>query len=169
MANEVVARDLPSSGLQRIGLRLFTVYGPLGRPDMAVFRLLASSILGKSFHLTANLNVQRDFTYVDDVSKIIEGICKAISLPPIINVAGSNPFSLGELLEILEDQEIVVDVLRGNEDPLDSKVTHGSTETIRQFDLDVPQTHLRDGIQRTWEWMKRVDRRKIQEWYESSL
>ena len=70
-SNEIISKYLPRKETQRIGFRFFTVYGPWGRPDMAVFRLLASSILQEKFKLTANTSVMRDFTYVDDVSTVI--------------------------------------------------------------------------------------------------
>jgi len=51
LSNENIAKNLPFAGVERIGLRFFTVYGPWGRPDMAVFRLLASFLLGEEFLL----------------------------------------------------------------------------------------------------------------------
>ncbi len=170
LSNELVARDFPTRGIQRIGLRLFTVYGPLGRPDMAMFRLLASSVLGRKFELTANLSVKRDFTYIDDVADVVGRICRSSSsnLPKILNVAGSKPYSLQELLNIMEAHGINTEILACPEDPLDVKVTHGSTEVLSQHNLGVPQTKLIEGVRKTWEWMLGIDQGQIQEWYESS-
>ena len=72
VANEIMAMYFPRQSNQtRIGLRFFTVYGPWGRPDMAVSRLLASGYKERPFVLTANLDLIRDFTYVEDVAPAI--------------------------------------------------------------------------------------------------
>jgi UDP-glucuronate 4-epimerase len=170
ISNELVAQYLPSRGTQRVGLRFFTVYGPLGRPDMAVYRLLASSLLGEPFSLTADLETSRDFTYVDDVAKnIVELVVTTKSeLPRILNVAGSRPYSLNNVLEILDSANIKVKIRRNESDPLDSKITHGSTELLSKYDFTIPQTTLNDGLHSTWQWMQSCDISKIRSWYDYS-
>ena len=68
ISNELIAKHYPTNQLQIFGLRFFTVYGPWGRPDMAVFRLIAAGLMERPFKLTANIELKRDFTFVDDVS-----------------------------------------------------------------------------------------------------
>ena len=71
-ANELMAHAYSSMyGLEAIGLRFFTVYGPYGRPDMALFKFTKNILAGKPIKLFNNGNHVRDFTYVDD---IVEGI-----------------------------------------------------------------------------------------------
>ena len=90
-ANELMAHAY--SHLYRIpatGLRFFTVYGPWGRPDMAMFIFAKAIIEGKPIRLFNHGNMRRDFTYVDDV---VEAIARLIDQPPQGNPAwsGSNP------------------------------------------------------------------------------
>jgi UDP-glucuronate 4-epimerase len=170
MSNELVAQYFPSNGTERVGLRFFTVYGPLGRPDMAVFRLLASSILGRTFNLTADLDTSRDFTFVNDVSLNIREIVnhEFSGIPRVLNVAGSKPYSLGDVLTILEEANIKVTLQSNESDPLDAKITHGSTSNLHKAGLTVPNTELREGLLATWEWMTNCDSDELRNWYEYS-
>lgn len=170
ISNELVAQYFPSNGTERIGLRFFTVYGPLGRPDMAVFRILASVILGESFKLTADLNTSRDFTFVDDVSLNIREIIgqQDSNLPKILNVAGSKPHTLSNVFELLEEFDIRINLNINARDPLDAKITHGSTVELQRAGLSVPKTSLRDGLLATWEWMKTCDLNELRKWYDYS-
>ena len=66
--------DLPTTGL-----RFFTVYGPWGRPDMALFKFTKSILEKKAINVFNFGNHTRDFTYIDD---IVEGIVKCLDQPP---------------------------------------------------------------------------------------
>ena len=167
LSNELIAKYLPAKNTQRIGLRFFTVYGPWGRPDMAVFRLLASSLLGDSFKLTASLEVKRDFTFVDDVSKVVHELINSkerMEGSQIFNVAGGNPYSLSELLTIMKSFDINVKYDSHSEDDLDLKLTHGSTDKLRSKGLSIPNTSLNVGIDKTWTWLKTQQPHTIREW-----
>ncbi len=76
--------------LPTTGLRFFTVYGPWGRPDMALFLFTKAIIEGKPIDVFNNGNMQRDFTYIDD---IIEGVLRVIDKVPIgdISWSGASP------------------------------------------------------------------------------
>lgn len=167
-SNELIAKYLPSpSGMNRIGLRFFTVYGPWGRPDMAVFRLLSSSILGREFKLTASMDTMRDFTFVSDVSRFVVSLCKTTEdgLPSdIFNVACGNPYSMRELFETLDKLGIQLDVKLDVVDELDVKLTHGSTLKIQRSGLHVPNTSLKVGIEQTLSWFSGLDKRDIESW-----
>jgi UDP-glucuronate 4-epimerase len=88
-ANELMAHayahlfDLPATGL-----RFFTVYGPWGRPDMAIWSFTAAIAEGRPIRLFNNGNIQRDFTYIDDV---VEEVVRLIEKP-----AAGNPAWSGE-------------------------------------------------------------------------
>ena len=83
-SNELMAHsysylyNLPSTGL-----RFFTVYGPWGRPDMALFKFTKNIIDGKSINVFNHGNHTRDFTYIDD---IVNGIIKTLDSPPTVNI-----------------------------------------------------------------------------------
>ena len=170
LSNENIAKNLPYAGVERIGLRFFTVYGPWGRPDMAVFRLLASALLGREFILTANLNVKRDFTFVTDVASTIHSIIQSAHSfeNEIFNVAGSNPYSLTQLFQLLDSHGISPNIVNSKADLMDVNLTHGSIEKLTQFGLSVPQTTLEVGIQKTWEWIQRIDNDDLRDWFEYS-
>ena len=77
-------------GLPTTGLRFFTVYGPWGRPDMALFLFTKAILEDKPIDVYNNGNMQRDFTYIDD---IVEGVVRVIDNPPTGNTlwSGKNP------------------------------------------------------------------------------
>lgn len=105
-------------GLPTTCLRFFTVYGPWGRPDMALFTFVRSILAGESIELYGHGQLMRDFTYVDDV---VEAVLELIPLAPApgqvhplsdslspvapwrtVNVAGSHPVLVRELVEAVE-------------------------------------------------------------------
>ncbi len=170
LSNELISTHLPANNTERIGFRFFTVYGPWGRPDMAVFRLLASSLLGEKFRLTANKDVVRDFTYVSDVINVL--LASLLSdqggtQNSILNISAGNPFTLDQLFKILEELEISVEVEEASSDPLDVKLTHGSVAKLQALELPVPLTHLRDGISETWNWTKTIPIEQLRVWFDN--
>ena len=106
-SNEIMAYSY--SSIYKIpitGLRFFTVYGPYGRPDMALFKFTKLMLSSKKIPLFNNGNHVRDFTYVDDV---VHSIKKLIDKPSnkrvpfnIFNVASSRPLSLKKFVTLLE-------------------------------------------------------------------
>jgi UDP-glucuronate 4-epimerase len=91
-------------GINCTGLRFFTVYGPWGRPDMALFKFAKLICANKSIPIFNKGNHSRDFTYVDD---IISGVIKAIDKPfkyEIINLGNSKPVSLNYIISRLEKE-----------------------------------------------------------------
>jgi UDP-glucuronate 4-epimerase len=170
LSNENIARNLPFRNTQRIGLRFFTVYGPWGRPDMAVFRLLASSLLGKDFVLTADLEVKRDFTYVSDVATTINSLLETTKplQSEIFNVAGSHPYTLSQLFTLLENHKMLPKIVRSSADLMDVKLTHGSIAKLNDFSLSIPDTTLDQGILETWQWIQSVSSNDLRDWFEYS-
>lgn len=96
--------------------RFFTVYGPWGRPDMALFRFTANTLAGKPIDVYNNGRMERDFTYIDD---LVEAICLLCEKPPrgpgepdpgaspvapyrVINIGNSQPVSLMAFIEAIE-------------------------------------------------------------------
>ncbi len=107
-------------GLPTTGLRFFTVYGPWGRPDMALFLFTKAILEGRPIDVFNHGNMMRDFTYIDD---IVEGIVRVIDNPPkgdpswsgvepdpsksrapyrIFNIGNSSPVGLMEFIEAIE-------------------------------------------------------------------
>ena len=91
--------------LPSIGLRFFTVYGPYGRPDMAMFKFSKAMLLSKPIEVYNNGQMIRDFTYIDD---IIDGIISCINLEiqndcKIYNLGRGCPIKLLDMIQILEE------------------------------------------------------------------
>lgn len=104
-ANELMANNYSDLfGIDSIGLRFFTVYGPWGRPDMAPYLFTKAIINGKSINVFNKGELYRDFTYVDD---IVDGIIKVVELNKkvghkILNIGNGNPIKLLHFITILE-------------------------------------------------------------------
>ena len=136
---------------------------------MAIFRILASVKLRKEFVLTASPEVKRDFTFVDDVSNVIEYLTRNVAARDehqVINVAGGNPYSLAELFSILEEMELKLSIRMGDADSLDVKLTHASVEKLESLGIPVPNTSLTQGVKKTFDWLKTIDDTKLREWFD---
>jgi UDP-glucuronate 4-epimerase len=158
VANEIMAQHYPRQEKHsRIGLRFFTVYGPWGRPDMAVSRLLVSGYKKRPFVLTANLDLVRDFTYVEDVTDVIEDLItvdvNGDDPHVILNVAGEAPRTMGELIDICQATGVPINISQGDINSLDVSLTHGSSEKLASMGIRTPKTNLELGIRKTAEWM----------------
>ncbi|TPK89486.1 NAD-dependent epimerase [Mesorhizobium sp. B2-4-17] len=121
-ANELMAHTYSHLfALPATGLRFFTVYGPWGRPDMALFIFAKAILAGEPIDVFNHGNMQRDFTYIDD---IVEGIVRVMRQPAtanpewtsaapdpatsnapfrIHNIGGNTPVQLSRLIDVLED------------------------------------------------------------------
>ncbi len=113
-ANELMAHTYSHLyGLPTTGLRFFTVYGPWGRPDMALFLFTDAILAGKPIKVFNHGDMSRDFTYVDD---IVEGVFRLIDAVPtkdnsesptgapyrLFNIGNSNPEGLMDMIATLE-------------------------------------------------------------------
>jgi UDP-glucuronate 4-epimerase len=106
-SNELIAHSYSHLfDLKTTGLRFFTVYGPWGRPDMAPYIFVKRISEGKSITVFNNGNMERDFTYVDD---IVEGVYKVIQGNSttdnykIYNIGNSNPVNLNDFIHTIEN------------------------------------------------------------------
>lgn len=89
-------------GIDSVGLRFFTVYGPWGRPDMAYFSFTKAILEGKPINLYNYGNMVRDFTYIDD---IIDGVISSLDLERgsfFFNLGNHKPESVNTLIELIE-------------------------------------------------------------------
>ena len=155
-ANELMAHayshlyDIPCTGL-----RYFTVYGPWGRPDMALF-LFTDAILNKRpINVYNHGNMKRDFTYIDD---IISGTIAAIDRPlpyEIFNLGNSDTIGLLEFIGIIEDvlglqaEKIFLPIQPG-----DVAETSADIEKSKKMLDFEPKTTLRDGIRKFVDWYR---------------
>ena len=104
-SNEVIAHSYHHLfGMNCTGLRFFTVYGPWGRPDMAMFSFTKAVIEGHTIQVFNNGEMYRDFTYIDD---IVDGVIKACEkcYPfEIFNLGNHEPVKLSYMVEVLEKE-----------------------------------------------------------------
>lgn len=158
-SNEMAANYFASEDFNTIGLRFFTVYGPWGRPDMAVLQFLGNALTGQNANLNASLDTLRDFTFVDDVTLLIAQVVshKGLRNSEILNVGGSTPRSLKELISILEDSGLKLNFTQNLKSNEDIRFTNASINKIAALGLTVPSMQLEEGIARTIKWIRSSD------------
>lgn len=91
-------------GINTTGLRFFTVYGPYGRPDMALFKFTKNILSDEPIEVYNHGNMERDFTYVDD---IVKGTVAAIDRPfryEVFNLGNNRPVKLTYFIELIEEE-----------------------------------------------------------------
>lgn len=157
-ANELMAHTYTHLyGLPTVGLRLFTVYGPWGRPDMAIWRFTEAMLRGKPIQVFNYGNMKRDFTYIDDA---VQGIIAALivtGLDPyeIINIGNHRPEPLLKIIGLLEE---VLGVKAEQEllplQPGDVPVTFADIHRARAKLGFQPSTPVETGIPRFVQWYK---------------
>jgi UDP-glucuronate 4-epimerase len=173
-ANELMAHTYSSLyGMPTTGLRFFTVYGPWGRPDMALFLFSKAILEGKPIDVFNYGKMQRDFTFVDD---IVEGISRLIDHVPtgspewsgarpdpgtsyapyrIFNIGNNNPVELMRFIEVLETelgrkaQKNLLPIQAG-----DVPSTYADVEDLARAVGFRPATPIEEGIKRFVAWYR---------------
>lgn len=164
--NEFIASYLPKKGISTIGLRFFTVYGPWGRPDMALMRFITAGLTNRAIPLTGNLETLRDFTYVDDIARIISELTtdQRFFKNERFNLAASNPQSLESILNILKDFGINCSYEQLEVSPLDAKITFGNTDKLKRFGINPPALDIQSGLAKTLKWVESQDLDELSSW-----
>lgn len=174
-ANELMAHtyshlfEIPTSGL-----RFFTVYGPWGRPDMALFLFTKAIIEGKPIDVFNNGNMKRSFTYIDD---IVEGVIRLLDHPPqpkpvvagqpqdpstsatapfhIYNIGSDKPETLMRYIEVLEEslgKKAIKNMLPMQ--PGDVAATWADVDDLKSAVGFEPKTSIEDGIKNFVDWYR---------------
>lgn len=165
-SNELMAHtyshlySIPSTGL-----RFFTVYGPYGRPDMAYYNFTKSILEGKPIDVYNNGDMQRDFTFIDD---IVNGLLRTLDNPPLLqssdytnaiaphklyNIGNNNPVSLRRFIGAIEKacgkkaKENLLPMQPG-----DVPITYADVDPLIADYGFQPSTTIEDGIQQFVEW-----------------
>lgn len=143
-------------GLAQTGLRFFTVYGPWGRPDMAYWLFTKAILAGEPIKVFNNGDMQRDFTYVDDVIRTVVNIVETGSdaaTHRIYNIGGSDPRPLKDFIAAIESavgqtaEKIMMPMQKGD-------VTRTSADVsalVRDYDY-AATTRMEDGVQAFVDW-----------------
>ena len=159
-SNEVMAHSYSYIyKLPCTGVRFFTVYGPFGRPDMALFKFTKNILNNHPIELYNNGNHFRDFTYVDD---IVDGIYSLIkkeskkSIPyEIFNIGNGTPKKLLDYLKHIEKN--LNKISKTKKLPLqtgDIVKTHSNINKLKKYTGYKPKTNIKIGISRFIEWYK---------------
>jgi len=136
-------------------LRFFTVYGPWGRPDMALFKFTKNILKGKPIEVYGEGNMRRDFTYISD---IVEGFVLALEKPlgyRIINLGAGKPVELMEFVRILEQAlgkkaEIELKPMQAG----DVRETHSDIRKARQLLGYRPEVSVSEGVPALVDWYR---------------
>ena len=146
-------------GIPTTGLRLFTVYGPFGRSDMAIFKFTKSILEKKIINLYNQGKNIRDFTYIDDVSKAVINIINKPSknhIPyQIFNIGSGKSLSNFKLLKLIEKNLNTKSVYLLNKAQLgDVKKTHSNNSLIRKKIRFIPKNSVKKGLKKFLKWYK---------------
>lgn len=173
-ANELMAHTYSHLyGLPTTGLRFFTVYGPWGRPDMALFLFTRAILAGQPIDVFNFGEMKRDFTYVDDIVEGVVRVLDRIAAPDpsydanradpatstapyrVFNIGNNNPVSLLHFIECIEaalGKKATLNLL-----PLQSgdvPATYANTDALRDWVGFVPATPIAQGIGRFVAWYR---------------
>ncbi len=173
-ANELMAHTYSHLyGLPATGLRFFTVYGPWGRPDMALFLFTRAMLAGEPIQVFNNGQMVRDFTYIDD---IVEGLLRVLDRPAepdpgfdpadpdpasswaphrVFNIGNSNPTPL---LDYIEAIEVALGITAEKQwlpmQPGDVPATAADTTALEAWTGFKPNTPVREGVARFVAWYR---------------
>ena len=141
------------------GLRYFTVYGPWGRPDMSPILFAQAIMQGKPIRVFNHGDMQRDFTYVDDV---VEGTLRVLGQPPsgtppyaLFNIGNHQPVALPDYIAALEaalGKKALTELAPMQ--PGDVPVTYADTERLARATGFAPSTPLEAGLEKFAAWFK---------------
>jgi nucleoside-diphosphate-sugar epimerase len=135
-------------------LRYFTVYGPGGRPDMSIFRFIKWIEEGSPLEIFGDGNQERDFTYIDDITKGTVKALKPLGFE-IINLGNNNPDKLSTAIQLIERYVGKEALFKYKEvHKADMKATWADIGKARKLLGWQPQVSLEEGIKRTVEWTK---------------
>ena len=173
-ANELLAHSY--SHLYRLptsGLRFFTVYGPWGRPDMAMFLFTKAILAGEPLQVFNNGDMERDFTYIDDIVEAVARVGDHIAAPNadwngdtpdpstsnapyrIYNIGNHSPVKLRRLIEILEEtlgKKASLKMLPMQ--PGDVMATYADVEDLARDVGFAPRTPIEVGVKRFVDWYR---------------
>ena len=173
-ANELIAHSYSHLyNLPCTGLRFFTVYGPWGRPDMALFLFTKAILEGRPIKVFNEGNMVRDFTYIDDIVECIFKLLEKIPSPDdlfnksepdpakswapyrVFNIGNSNPIPLMDYISALEKSlDINAEKIFLPMQPGDVKVTSADTKLIEEWVEFKPNTPIQEGINKFVYWYK---------------
>jgi len=176
LSNELLTPTLVQRSKTRArGIRLFTVYGPWGRPDMAYFRILTAALTGSEFVLFGDGNVERDFTYIDDVVSIVTKLSKDlqkrnIGFHDICNIGGGRPISINYLIqEISKIANKSIGIQRKSRNFGDSAKTMADSNYLESLIGNQVFTSIENGLEKFHNWcLASNNLNQLEDWVKST-
>ncbi|MBC3251271.1 protein CapI [Serratia fonticola] len=173
-ANELMSHSYSHLyGLPTTGLRFFTVYGPWGRPDMALFKFTKAILAGESIDVYNHGEMHRDFTYIDDIAEAVVRLQAIVPQPNanwtveqgspasssapyhVYNIGNSSPIKLMEYIHALEAAlGITAHKNMLPMQPGDVLDTSADTEELYQTIAFKPETSVDEGVKRFVDWYR---------------
>tara|TARA_B100000963_G_scaffold360234_1_gene390383 strand:+ start:7294 stop:8265 length:972 start_codon:yes stop_codon:yes gene_type:complete len=159
-SNEVLAYSYNNIyKIPMVGLRFFTVYGPLGRPDMAYFKFTDMIASGKEITIFNHGKMSRDMTYIED---IVDGIYSSIELKEfesesnfqIFNLGNNSPVSTMDLLSYIENSLGKKAKYKFEESEIEVKTTWADISQSKKYLNYDPKTSFQDGMDKFLNWYK---------------
>jgi len=144
-----------------IGLRFFTVYGPWGRPDMVMLKLINSFYKKEKFYLNNFGNHTRDFTYIDDVVKIIIKLSQSNKIRnnfEIFNICSSKPLSLLYLVSTFKKISGDFKIYKRKFQDGDIINTYGSNKKLKKIIKNLKFTKFNIGFEKIVDWYKKYNK-----------
>ncbi len=148
-------------GMEQVGLRFFTVYGPWGRPDMAYWTFTRDILEGAPIRVFNNGHLKRDFTWIDD---IVSGVVSVALDEPaggtprlhrIYNIGNNRPVELGRFIEIVEQATgRTANKIMEPMQPGDVHATYANIDALARDYGFAPTTKLEEGIPRFVDWYR---------------
>lgn len=138
-------------------VRFFSVYGPRARPDMMPYMTVDSIVNGKTITLFDAGDMKRDWTFVEDIAA---GVHLALDQPlgyEVINLGRGEPVLMADFVTIVEElvgKKAKLDTPKAP--PSEPKITFANIDKARRLLGYNPQTSVREGLTRMWEWYQRV-------------
>ncbi len=153
-------------GFPQSGLRFFTVYGPMGRPDMAYFGFTQKIMRGEPIEVYGEGKMARDFTYIDD---IVDGIIGVLDHPPaaggheVYNIGDSHPVGLMEMITTLETAlGVEAQKIMRPMQPGDVTATYADVSKLNALTGYQPKVPLKEGLERFVVWWRESYSRTVE-------
>jgi nucleoside-diphosphate-sugar epimerase len=139
-------------GIDTTILRFFTVYGPAGRPDLAIFRFVQWILEGRPVRINGDGNQSRGFTYIDDIARGIIAALKPVGYE-VINLGGHEVITINDLVTLIEDITAKkATVEHGPPNPADMFTNWADVSKAREMLGWSPEYDMRRGTEKLVEW-----------------